>query len=151
VIFPFCGVCTGPWHGPWKQCPIIHWLYVPWLFFFSDFSDIFSSETSKFPFFGHVPWTLKTSPNNTDHLSYFLIYFIAIFHQEMQMFPYLEMHIGPWLNPPNIITNHPLFFSIFSLFYSYFSFSMATISIFGTMQWTLTTASLLKYRLIEMK
>jgi len=44
-------------------------------------------------------WTctldLKTSPNNTDHLSYFLIYFIAIFHQEMQMFPYLEMHTGP--------------------------------------------------------
>jgi len=78
---------------------------------FSDFFWYSFIRNIQISFFGHVPWTLKTSPNNTDHLSYFLIYFIAIFHQEMQMFPYLEMHTGPWT--PNIITNNPLFFSPF--------------------------------------
>ena len=44
---------------------------------------------------------------------------------------------------PNMVTNHPLFFLhfflIFSLFYCYFSFSIATLSIFGSVRWTLNT------------
>ena len=78
VIFYFWGICTGPWHEPCQQCPIIHWLYVPSLFSFWFFWYSFIRNI-QISFFGHVPWTLKTSPNNTDHLSSFLIYFIAIF------------------------------------------------------------------------
>jgi len=89
-----------------KQCPIIHQLYVPSLFF-SDFSDILSSETSKFPFLDMYPGPWKHS---LTILTTFPI-FIAIFHWEMQMFPYLEMHTGPWTSQQS-----PIFFSFFFLF-----------------------------------
>ena len=58
VIFPFWSICTGPWHGPWKQCPIIHQLYVPSIFFL-PFLDISSSETSKLPFLDMYPGPWK--------------------------------------------------------------------------------------------
>ena len=45
---------------------------------------------------------------------WFSPYFMPVFHLEMQMFPYLEMYIGPWKQcPPSIITNPSLFFSVF--------------------------------------
>ena len=104
---------------------------------------------------------------------------IPVFHLEMQMFPYLEMHVGPWKQcPPSIITNpslfffcislpffiqksivfhiwkcaldpetipihhdnHPYtFFPKFSLSSWYFSFSIATLYMFGNVCWILNT------------
>ena len=64
---------------------------------------------------------------------------IPVFHLEKQMFPYLEMHVGPWKQcPPSIITNPSLFFSVFfSDFYCHFSSRIALFSIFGSVHWTL--------------
>ena len=69
---------------------------IPMFFWFFWYCFIGNIQIS---FFGHLPWTLKTPPNNTDHLSY----------QEMQMFPYLEMHTGPW-TPQCHHQQSPIFF-----------------------------------------
>ena len=66
---------------------------------------------------------------------WFFLYFMPVVHLEMQMFPYLEVHIGPWNQcPPSIITNLSL---IFSIFYCHFSSRKACFSIFGSVHWTL--------------
>ena len=120
VRFPFWGICIGPWHGPWKQCPIVHIWYVASLFSFWFFWYIFFIWNTWISFFGHLPWTLQTPANNTDYHSYFFHHFFSIFlsyfHPELQIFPYLGMHTGPWKQHPlrpNTITNHPLFLSHF--------------------------------------
>ena len=41
------------------------------IFFFLTFG----SKTTNISFFGHLPWTLNASPNNTDHHSYFFLIF----------------------------------------------------------------------------
>ena len=41
------------------------------IFFFLTFR----SKTTHISFFGHLPWTLNASPNNTDHHSYFFLIF----------------------------------------------------------------------------
>ena len=153
------------------------------IFFFLTFG----SKTTDISFFGHLPWTLNASPNNTDHHSYFFLifplfyacfssrnanvsifgnahwtlktvpsqhhhqsipvffwfflYFIAIFHPEKHFFLYLEVHTGPWnsTHPSPVMTAILIFFVIFSPFYWYFSCSIAALSIFGNVRWTLKT------------
>ena len=50
---------------------------------------------------------------------------MAMFHLEMQIFPYLEMHTGPWNSTPIIVTNSkyhpPIFSSNFSAIWLLFS------------------------------
>ena len=123
--------------------------YWPPLLFFSDFYlffTCFSSRNANVSIFGNAHWTLKTVPFQHHHQSipiFFLIflYFIAIFHPEKHSFPYLEVCTGPWnsTHPSPVMTTIPIFFVISSLFYWYFSFSIATLSIFGNVRWTLNT------------
>ena len=98
-------------------------LYHPHVFL--DFSEISFLGKHHISFFGYLPRTLNTSPNNINHHSYFFLilffYFIPIFHVEMQMFPYLEMYIGPWKHCPRLSPTIPHFSLIFWLFYCYFS------------------------------
>ena len=42
-------------------------------------------------------------------------------------------------NSPNVAINHPYFILIFSIFYCYFSFGKAHVSLFGSAPWTLKT------------
>ena len=103
--------------------------YIPYNSYFFSFSCYLFIRNTSISFFGHLPWTLKTLPNNTDHCSYFFLIFclfysyfssrnanISIFgnaHWTLKTvshgFPYLEMHTGPW-NQTNS-EHHPYFFS----------------------------------------
>ena len=126
-----------PGGSAWWQIQYMYHSYV-----FSDFSAILLLETAKFPFLdiSYGPWNHHPTILITI-LSFFWFfgYFIAIFHLEKLFLPYLEMHTGPWTeHPPE---HHPqpslYFFLIFSIFYSSFSFSIATPSIYGNAHWTL--------------
>ena len=90
-------------------------------------------------------WTSTLDPANTSQqywppflfFSWFYYYYFSYFHPKLQMFPYLDMHTGPWKQHPFPQHHHqpsPIFFLIFRLFYCYFSFSIAKLSIFGNMQ-----------------
>ena len=49
-------------------------------------------------------------PSTIPILSWFFPYFIAIFHLEKRIFPYLEVHPGPWKQPPtssSTVSNTP--------------------------------------------
>ena len=85
------------------------------------------------------PPSIITNPSL--FFSVFFLYFIAIFHPEKNFFLYLEGCTGPWnsthLSP--VMTTIPIFFAIFSPFYWYFSCSIAALSIFGDVHWTLKT------------
>ena len=92
------------------------------------------------------PWNCyPTSSPISPNFSWFFCYLIAIFHLNKRSFPNLEMHPGPWKgtmdpeNSPNVAINHPYFFLILSIFYDYFSFGKAHVSLFGSAHWTLTT------------
>ena len=96
------------------------------LYFFLIFLQFFIWNT-QIAFFGLLPWTLKISPNNTDCHSYLFVfifgYFIAVFHLEMHIFPYLEMYTRPWRQyTPTSWSTILYFFLIFSQFYCHFSF-----------------------------
>ena len=117
--FPFWGICGGPWHRSWKQCLIVYTVYIPSLFFliFCDFSTIFLIGNTRISFFGQVPYTLTTAPNNTDyHLYFFQIFFPILLIFFSFIIPILSifgnMH---WTlkTSSNINTNHPYFFLIF--------------------------------------
>ena len=135
--------------GPWKQClPSI--IINPSLFFFSDFFCIllpFFIQKSIFSIFGSVHWTLKQYPSITsdDNHPYLFCDFFAIlltfFIQHTHTFQIWKSVLDPENNaqyghqPSSIFFLH--FFLIFSLFYCYFFFSIATLSIFGNGCWTL--------------
>ena len=72
---------------------------------------------------GHLPFTLKTPSNNTDHHLDFLQIFPIFYHYFSFKIALLSIsgNVNQTLKtvPPNII---PIFFYNFSLFYCYFSF-----------------------------
>jgi hypothetical protein len=74
-------------------------------------------------FFGHLPWTLKTSPNNTDHHSYsFLIYslFYSYFSPRKAYIPIFGNAYWTLKAVPDVATkskHHPYFFLFFLLFF----------------------------------
>ena len=106
----------------------------------------FSSRKANVSIFGNAHWTLKTAPSQHHHQSipdffWFFLYFIAISHPAKHFFLYLEVCTGPWnsTHPSPVMTTIPIFFVMFSLFYWYFSCSIAALSIFGNVHWTLNT------------
>jgi hypothetical protein len=77
-------------------------------------------------FFGHLPWTLKTSPNNTDHHSYsFLIYslFYSYFSPRKAYISIFGNAYWTLEAVPDVATNskhHPYFFCFFCFFLLFF-------------------------------
>ena len=137
--------------GSWKQCPPSI-ITNPSLFFFLIFSLFychFSSRKAFFSIFGSVHWTLKQYPSITsnDNHPYLFCDFFAIllifFIQHTHIFQIWKCVLDPENNAQYGHQPSPIFFSIFflifSLFYCYFSFSIATLSIFGNVCWTLNT------------
>ena len=96
------------WHIGWTLTDIIIFMF----FFFT-----FWSETSNISLLGHLPLDPKCITQQYWPALLILFHFLSIipvFDLEMQMFPYLEMHVGPWKQcPPSIITNPSLSFSDF--------------------------------------
>ena len=126
-----------PGSSAWWQ---IQYMYHSYLF--SDLSGIFLLETDKFPFLdiSYGPWNHHPTILITMLIFFrFFGYFIAIFHLEKLFLPYLEMHTGPWKQhpPEHHPQPSPYSFLIFSIFYSFFSFSIARPSIYGNAHWTL--------------
>ena len=120
--------------GHVTSLPMTYWLdsdrYNHLYVLFLHFLQYFSFWTSTPGPWMHHPTILTSTPN------FFPI--IPVFDLEMQMFPYLAMHVGPWKQcPPSIITNPSPFFSDFSVFYCHFSSRKAYFSIFGSVHWTL--------------
>jgi len=129
--------------------------YIHYHSYFCWFSCYLFIRITSISFFGHPPWTLKTSPNNIDHHSYFFLIFSLFyshFHLEMQIFPYLEMPTGPWkqyhmgfyiwkciLDPETrpTVSTIPIFSAIFPIFFCYFSFVKPCISFFRNAPCTL--------------
>ena len=141
IRFPFWSICRGPWHGPWKLCLIVYTVYIPSLLF-SDFII----RNTHISFFGNIHWTLTTAPNKTDHHPYFFYDFSNILwlffiwkHKSFHIWKYTldPEHNNPQHHYQQSLTTIPYFFLIFPLFYCYFSFSTALLSIFGNVHWTL--------------
>ena len=121
--------------------------------FFSDFFCIllpfFIQQSIFFSIFGSVHWTLKQYPSITsnDNHPYLFCDFFAIlltfFIQHTHTFQIWKCVLDPENNAQYGHQPSPIFFSIFflifSLFYCYFSFSIATLSIFGSAHQTLRT------------
>ena len=116
-----------------------YWPALLIFFWFFPYYTCFWSRDANVSISGHACWTLETVPSQHHHQSitiffWFFLYFIAIFHPEKHCFLYLEVCTGPWKN------THPSWqSSLLSLFYWYFSFSTATLFIFGNVCWTLNT------------
>ena len=132
---------------PESNAPLcIHGMYHP--YFLSDFSDIFLFDTSEFPFLDIYPGPCTDQPTILTTIPIFfhdfIIIIIAISIQNCKCFHIWICTLDPENStpPPNTITNHPLFFSHFFLFTAISSFSIATLSIFGNVHWTLKTAPL---------
>ena len=116
-----------------------YWPALLIFFWFFPYYTCFWSRDANVSISGNACWTLETVPSQHHHQSitiffWFFLYFIAIFHPEKHCFLYLEVCTGPWKN------THPSWqLSLLSLFYRYFSFSIATLFIFGNVCWTLNT------------
>jgi len=66
------------------------------------------------------------------------------------LLPFFSLHsltfnIWKYALDPENSTHHPLFFLIFPLFYCYFSFFTASLSIFGNVHWTQKSALTIPY------
>lgn len=137
--FPFWGICTGLWHGPWEGCLIVHTLHVPYLFSFWFFWCFFIKST-QISFFGHLPWKYHPTILTTIPIfSSFIVYFIGISHLEMQIFwnAYCTLKIVP---PTSSLTS-PYSFLIPPPYSTViFLFSIATLSTFESIYRTLKTA-----------
>ena len=84
--------------------------------------------------------------NHPPFFSLFFSYFVAIllpfFIQRSHTFHIWKCALDPEHSAQHGHQPSPIFspfFLIFSLFYCYFSFSIATLSIFGSVHWTLKT------------
>ena len=130
LFLEFRHVTTLPMTS-WLDPDRYNHLYVLFLHFLARNHQYFPFWTSTLGPWMHHPTILARTPN------FFPI--IPVFHLEMQMFPYLEMRVGPWKQCSlSIITNPSLFFFwFFSVFYCHFSSRKAFFSIFGSVHWTL--------------
>ena len=87
--------------------------------------------------YGHQP-----SPILSLIFSYFVAILLLFFIQHSYTFHIWKCALDPEHNAQHGHQPSPIFspfFLIFSLFYCYFSFSIATLSIFGSVHWTLKT------------
>ena len=102
-----------------------------WLFF------------DRLPYFECLLWTLNMLSNvitNSEHHPSIFPDFSAILWLFLDILLYLEMHPAPWKCSPTslpTVSTMPQFFPIYLLFYSYFTFRVAPITIFGYAPWTL--------------
>src|ERR1700749_1425165 len=124
-MFPYLAMHVGPW----KQCPPS--IITNPSLFSSVFFCHFSSRKALFSIFGSVHWTLKEYPSIMTIIPTFTI-LLVFFIQHSYTFHIWKCVLDPEHNAQHGHQPSPIFFPIFSdffsLFYCYFSFSIAILS-----------------------